>query len=376
MKLGGFISLIFFFGGCTIAKTTPNRFVVEKRWARYTVAVDYMKARRIHRFTPILDKDLVIVGNSIDGVVAYKRSNAQELWRMNLQDGVEGGAVLENGIMYFGSSDGQLYAVKAISGDRIWSYPLGAEGLAPPLLVGDKLFVLGGNSVAHCLNAKSGKLLWTYNRREAANISVRGGAQPALAGSSIVFGFSDGSVVGLNPSSGAINWETNINRNKRFRDVDATPVVDGDRIFISSYDGGLYALSVKDGTTLWIIEEGGYDQVAIRKNILFFSTSEGEVLAADKASGKIHWRVKNPKGISTGPIYYKGTVVVGEMAGALRFLDAKNGDLLGIFEPGRGVTSRVEIDPESSELYFISIDANLYALRAGWKRYAREWMWE
>ncbi len=376
MKFLGWAVVLIGLAGCSLNKTTPNRFVIEKRWARNTFAETYLKARLIHRFTPVLDKDRVVVGNSIDSVVAYNRSSAQELWRVQLHGGSEGGAQLVGKTLFFGSGDGQLYALRAETGAKIWSYPLGAEGLAPPLVADGKLFVLGGNNVAHALDARTGKLIWTYNRREAANISVRGGAQPAIAGSVVVFGFSDGSVVGMRPSSGAIAWETNINRNKRFKDVDATPIVDGDRIYVSSYDGGLYCLNAKDGSTIWTIEEGGYEQVAIQGDTLFFSTSGGEVLAADKASGKILWRQKNPRGIATGPVYYKGTVIVGEMAGALRFLDSKTGVLLGEFEPGRGVTSRVEVDPQTDELYFISVDANIYALRAGWKKYSRDWMWE
>jgi hypothetical protein len=46
------------------------------------------------------------------------------------------------------------------------------------------------------------------------------------------------------------------------------------------------------------------------------------------------------------------------------------------FEPGRGVTSRVAIDAKKGELYFISHDANLFALRANWKRFGKDWPWE
>ncbi len=67
---------------------------------------------------------------------------------------------------------------------------------------------------------------------------------------SVLIGFSDGALVALNRSSGAVVWEANLNRNKRFRDVDATPVVDGDNVYASSYDGALYALSRVDGRIL------------------------------------------------------------------------------------------------------------------------------
>ena len=192
----------------------------------------------------------------------------------------------------------------------------------------------------------------------------------------MLIGFSDGALVALNKSSGSIVWEANLNRNKRFRDVDAAPLVDGDNIYISSYDGALYSVNRVDGKILWMVDEGGYEEGLLNGNFLYFSSSTGKTMALDKASGKVIWSRDNPRGIATGPVLYKGVLMVGEMEGALRFLDARTGDLLGEFSPGRGVTSRASLDPQLGEIYFMSTDANLFALKASWKRHAKDWAWE
>ncbi len=362
--------------GCGSLRTAPNQLVVEKRWVRNTLATPYLGGRRIHRFAPILTEKMVIVGNSIDGVSAYDRNSARLVWRLRLDDGSEGGGFVADDILYFGSGDGQLYAAQVDDGKVLWTYPLKAEGIARPVVHGGTLYVLGGNNVVHALNAKTGKLSWIYNRREASNISIRGGSQPLVAGDSVLVGLSDGALVALNRSSGAVNWETNLNRNKRFRDVDATPVLDGQTVYISSYDGSLNALSLTDGKILWTVENGGYDEVAVAGSQLFFSSTDGKVMALDKSTGKVIWSKDTQKGISTGPSLIKGTVVAGEMSGALRFYDLRSGETLGSFEPGRGVTSRATVDSKKGEVYFVSHDANLFALRVNWKRYAREWPWD
>jgi outer membrane protein assembly factor BamB len=376
MKFAAAILLILSTAACSTLKRSHNRFVVEKRWARSTLEQEYLAGRRVHRFAPIVTDRVIFAANSIDGISAYERSTAHLIWHFDVKDGVEGGAQLADDILYFGAGDGQLYALQPDSGRLLWTYPLKAEGLAEPLIRNGVLYVLGGNNVAHALDAKTGKLIWLYNRREASNLSVRGGSQPALSGDLVYIGFSDGALVALNKTSGTVAWEANLNRNKRFRDVDATPVIDGDLIYASSYDGALYCLNKNDGKIMWTIDDGGYEQAQISGNNLFYSSTSGKTIAADKASGKILWSKENPAGIGTAPVLYRNVVIVGEMDGALRFLDMRNGDLLGDFAPGRGVTSRATVDPKKGEVYFMSHDANLFALKVSWRKHVRDWPWE
>ena len=140
--------------------------------------------------------------------------------------------------------------------------------------------------------------------------------------------------------------------------------------------GQLDGLVNNDGKIMWTIDDGGYEQAQISGNNLFYSSTSGKTIAADKASGKILWSKENPAGIGTAPVLYRNVVIVGEMDGALRFLDMRNGDLLGDFAPGRGVTSRATVDPKKGEVYFMSHDANLFALKVSWRKHVRDWPWE
>jgi len=377
-KYLAFLSLsVVLFAGCSSMTrgSAPHKLVLEKRWVRDTPATDYLGGRRINRFQPILLDKLVIVGNAIDSIMAFDRDTAHLKWRISLQDGVEGGAYVNEGVLYFGAGDGQFYAVQADTGTVLWTYPLKAEGLGRPLVKGGVVYVLGGNNVAHCLDAKTGKLQWIYNRREASNISVRGASQPALVGDMVLIGFSDGALVALNRTSGAVVWEANLNHNKRFKDVDATPIIDGDNVYVSSYDGGLYSLQKADGKINWTLDDGGFEEVLIEGNRLYYSSTSGKLYAIDKGSGKVLWTKDNPQGVATGPVSFKGAIVVGELSGGLRFYDSRTGEFLTEFQPGRGVNSRAAVDPKKGEIYFISHDANLFALRADWRRFSKEWPW-
>ncbi|MFN7728056.1 MAG: hypothetical protein ACK5P7_02750, partial [Bdellovibrio sp.] len=59
-------------------------------------------------------------------------------------------------------------------------------------------------------------------------------------------------------------------------------------------------------------------------------------------------------------------IVYGESLGSLRFVEASAGRELGHFEPGRGILSPPAIDDRHNMVYFVSNEANLYAIEAKW----------
>lgn len=370
------VSLLGVVGCATYQPHGSNRFLIEKRWVRGTLAKEHLGSQRQHRFSPILTEDLIIQANSIDGVVAYDRKLVQTKWRFPIKDGVEGGATLVGGDLFFGASDGFLYSLKADTGEVRWTYPLRSEGLSQPFVTNGVVYLVAGNNVLHALEAQTGKLLWVYTRRDASNLSIRGGSQPNVVGDTVYVGFSDGFLVALRSQTGNLMWEISLNRNKRFRDVDAHPVIVGERIYVSSYDGALYCLNRNDGRIIWSFEDGGESTVAVAGEKLYYSTSTGRTVAIDRESGKAIWSRDNSTGIGVEPVIFKDLLLVGEMNGPLSFLDIRTGELVGKFEPGWGVTSQPVVDPERSDVFFMSAGANLYALNLNWRRWARAWPWE
>ncbi len=357
--------------------SAPNQFIIEKPFVRDTLNSEYLKGRRIHRFQPILFKNLVIAGNGIDGIKAFDRISGQEKWNFTVQDGVEGGASLHRGKLFFGAGDGQFYSMDAESGKVIWSASLKAEGISEPTVETDVVYVLSGNNVARAMNNETGQLIWVYDRQERSNLSVRGGSRPAVDEEKVYFGFSDGYLVALSKTSGQLIWESNLNPGaRRFRDVDASPIILGKDIIVSSYDGGLYSLNKETGQIQWKIDEGGYEEIETSGRALFFSTTSGKVIAADRNSGKIFWETQLKGNLATSPTYTQGLLIVGEYAGGLVFLDPLKGSIIKRFDPGMGVNSKATVDAETSEVYFMSGGANLYGLRYKWARHQTLWPWQ
>lgn len=376
MKIVLLGSLLFILAGCTTIDSTLEKwssknnskreYQVKTDWVRRTTEKDNLGFRKINRMTPLLVGDLLVQGNGIDGLVAYERDTGREKWRLPIANGVEPSATSIRDRLFVGASDGNFYSIEASTGHIQWSFPTKAENLSAPLLDEGTVYFLAGNNVFYALDAATGRQLWLYSRQDTSQFSIRGGSQAALKDGTLYVGFSDGSLVALNAKSGSVVWELQLNRNKRFRDIDATPVIDGNQLYIAGYDDKLYCVSMEKGEILWRVDGGGYSAVTVSGDKIFYPTTTNEVWALKKANGDKVWSYKLKEGIATQVKMYKGSLVFGESQGMLRFLDPNSGAVLGYMEPGRGILSAPQVDEKNSRVYFISGEANLYAIQAGW----------
>lgn len=347
-------------------------FQVRNAWVKSTLNEENLRFRKVNRMSPILftnkdNQDFVIQGNSIDGIASYSRTSGNQVWKLAIANGVEGSAALRKERLYFGGNDGKFYAIDANTGALIWTFVTNIENLAEPLIEDGIIYFQSGSNTLYALYEGNGKEAWHYTRQDLNPLSVRGGSRPSLKNGNLFVGFSDGYLVSLNAKSGQVKWEKQINKNKRFRDIDSNPFTDSDFVYALGYDDKTYCLRQSNGEIVWQIEGGGFGGFLSIGDKLYYSSSNNELVAIDKGSGKKIWSHPISGGIATTPISYKGMVVFGESLGSLKFLDGNSGRLIGSFDPGRGIFSTPTIEDKKSMVYFISGEANLYALEVGFK---------
>lgn len=357
--------------GCSMLegiKSGNNRrvFETQNQWVRRTNNFDNLGFRKINRMRPLLFKNLVIQANSLDGISAYDQKTGQEKWRLNIDNGVEASAAIINDRLFFGANDGQFYSVFAETGKVLWTFPIRIEGLSEPLIADGNVYFMTGNNTLYALDASSGKQLWLYSRQDTAALSIRGGSKPFLKSGTLYAGFSDGSIVALLANSGAVKWEKQLNRNKKFRDLDSDPLVEGEFLYILGYDDHIYCLRSATGDIVWRSEQGGYGSILLANDRLYYAGTSGAILALNKETGVKIWSHQLTKGIPTSPLIHKGLLIFGESQGALTVLDSGSGKYVASFNPGRGILSPPAVNKDSDVVYFISNEANLYAIKIGW----------
>lgn len=365
------ILVVGFMGACASIKPITNRkvkaknFILTPFWAQDALAKANVGFRKINRMSPILYRDQIVVGNAVDGLVSYDVQTKNEVWRLDIPQGIEASGTQIRDRLFVGSNNGRLYSINLANGTIVWSFDTKSEVVAEPLLHDGVIYFLSGGQSVFALDAVNGKQLWTYNRQDTSNLmTIRGGSKPSISNGIAYVGFSDGALVAMNAKTGTPQWEITLNRNSRFKDIDSSPVVDGDFLYVNSYDDQLYCVSKDKGEIIWKSPYGGSSTPLLFYDKIATTSSYGDLAVLSKKDGSVVWKTKTTDGIFVDPGLMKGLIVTGESQGKLLFFDSLTGEVKGSFEPGRGVFSKPAISGDKTIVYFISGEGNVYGVKA------------
>lgn len=345
-----------------------------RQWSRSTLKTPHIGFRYINRMPPVLTDELVIQGNAIDGIKAFRKDSGREVWSFVVQNGVEGGAVLDGDRLYFGAGDGYFYCLNAANGEIFWKFLLNSESLTRPLIHDSRVFHITANNTLYSFDKLGGRSLWVKTNGAKANMSVRGQAAPVYESGILYLGFSDGYFSAINAKNGRKLWSRQIGDDKRFNDVDTRVVFSSSCLLVSSFANALYCLGRKSGEILWKHDRGGYNSIYLSDKKIYHPTVDGEIHVLDSDSGKLLKKIENLKGLSTEIVGFNNFIVYGESQGALVVREQNSLKEVDRFYSGCGLFARPTVDKEKQEVYFISNDANLFRLDLG-RKIKNPFMW-
>jgi eukaryotic-like serine/threonine-protein kinase len=256
------------------------------------------------RSTPAVNKNIVYVGSFDGDLYAIDAVSGQLKWRFETEgshlNSAEFGfdrksiqsspAVTADNKVIFGSRDGFIYAVDAMTGKELWRVDHDSSWInSSPACVGG--FVYAGTSdgkFVEAINTQDGKVAWRLNTDGIVWSS------PAIAGNYLYVSDGAGVVYTVDRKTGKELWRYRVQRR-----VFSSPLVDNGRLYFGSDDGGLYALNSSDSEPLKRAVFWDADYVkganfrsheALRD---FLKSSDFEVLDTQKTTEFFHQRIKD-----------------------------------------------------------------------------------
>ncbi len=360
--VGLFVSMIAFSATSTTIKPGFNDGVLAvSRWAKSDGPISYDLPPQ-ERTGPIVVGDIIYYANLSGKVTALHRTEGYTLWSRKLPSkaSIDGAFSYARAKIYVGDTKGNLYALNSRDGSIAWTFKAQSEWLSPPVVSHERVLAATSSDELYAIGEADGKEKWHYARRGDEKMTVRGTATPAVFGSEVFYGFSDGSLVALTLGKGRVLWTQKLRSRDRFYDIDMKPEVDQDRVIAATFDGNLYSLDRTTGDTKWVFRVGSYGGFLIDGDRLYFSGLNGNFYALDKNSGEVLWKTPFDGGVASTPVKSGDFLVITTSNDPVYILDIKTGKIVARQALGAGTLAAAEAQPDGW-FYCLSNFGNLYA---------------
>jgi outer membrane protein assembly factor BamB len=199
--------------------------------------------------SPVVVDDRVLIGSYDGSLYCLAIKDGKLLWKVTTDNYVHGTpSVSADGVAYISGCDEVFRGIRVSDGKELFQFPSGAyTGASPALADGNAYYGTFSNEVV-AANLKLKRIAWRY---EDPDRHFPFYSSAAVTGGKIVLGGRDKMVYCLNAATGKPIW-TFATRAR----IDSSPAIADGRVFIGSNDGRLYMLDLAKGSKLWEYEAG------------------------------------------------------------------------------------------------------------------------
>lgn len=252
-------------------------------------------------------------GNAASGSI---RPPLERIWQYNAQGGILGSPLVRDSVMILGTLHGEIQAVDLSNGKRLGYKVLGSAVVGTPVLDGSLVIVTlaGKQETLLAYDLRDGKPSWVF------------------------------------PSGS----------------IESSPLVVDEFVYVTTLEGLVYCVQKRTGDEVWKFEMDQADSSPLRSSpasdgsILVFGSDGGMLIALDRSSGTLKWKVETGASIFSTPVISSGIVVVGNLKGVVYGVDAHSGAIRWEFNTGSKVYSPAAASGTS--VFVGSADGILHAL--------------
>ena len=338
---------------------------------------------RILTTPPVIAEGKVFVKDAQSTVSAFRADTGERLWSVTLKpeeardEGEFGGGLTwYGGRLFVTTGFSGVFALDPNSGNEIWRSKESAPVRGAPLAFADRVFAITLDGKLHALAAVDGADLWSFTSLQEVSGYVDG-TSPAGYGDYIVAPFRSGELVAFHPSNNRSIWnESLVGRNVEARafgnlaDIRGRPVIDRGQVFAMGSAGQITAIDLASGQRRWERNFGGNQTPWVAGRFLFAITSNDDVVALERSSGKVKWSTPLTQYFDEKrqkPILWGGPVLAGDrllitgMTGDLLVLSPYTGEVMG--KISLGAPTRLAPVIANRTIYILTDSGRLIALR-------------
>lgn len=236
-----------------------------------------------------------------------------------------------------------------------------------PLIIGDRAYTIDTGGQMRAVDLSDGRLSWRHKTGLEPATGVGGNAQLLIATS------RNGDIIAYREVEEGLEmlWEARLDS-----EILATPVVDGEQVFVRSVDGRLRSLSTLDGSEQWLVSRRvpalsltGNSTPLVAGQLVIAGFDDGKLTAYDRSNGKTRWEstISLPSGrteverlvdLDGRFLMRDGVIYVVSFQGHLAAVQVVSGDILW----SRKFSSYQAIAIDDSSIYLSAEGSDLWSI--------------
>jgi outer membrane protein assembly factor BamB len=220
-----------------------------------------------------------LVVHGMDGFVrVLDRATGRVVRRFGVGSPIESSPIVRDGVDYFGTWSGRVYALDLKRMRVRWTFTSGCKITSSAAISGMTLYIGDYCGRLLALSAANGRERWS------GRVNGRIYGTPAVGGGRVFVPSSDGGSLTAFSAGGRFLWQRTFGSY-----VYSSPALWGGRVFFGAYNGVFYALSADAGRTMWTVQTGGAISGAavVVAGVAYAGSFAHRIVGVDASSGRV-----------------------------------------------------------------------------------------
>ena len=239
--------------------------------------------------------------------------------------------------------------------------------LASPIQAIDNLYLVKlDNDDLYLLNPESKKIVWK-STSQIISLRSKGSSMPLIREDKVYIARDNGSISSHNVSDGVLNWFTVISsrsgRNdlESQRDAEMSINIENGKIYYGHYQGELNSIDIKTGQIIWSSPFSFTNDLFIKDNSIYGTTTDNMLVSIDQASGFLNWKSQKSDEQLTQPFIIDNIVMAFTTEGTLVGFTT-DGTLIYEKKFDLNLHSQTRFIVKKNKLYFQTRDGDIVHL--------------
>ncbi len=346
-----------------------SAFIYDIVWTFKSLDPNYFYV--IPKSAPVIDNERVYFGSDNGNFWALNQNDGSVAWKFKVGLPIFGKSIFSSPALYknrvfFGSYDGNVYALNTKNGGRLWIFReadwVGSSpALAPSinlLFIGLEFGLFKKKGGIAALNMETGEKVWEQYMPEYTHSS------PAYFHPQrvVVVGCNDGVVRAYRAKTGTLLWsfETRgpVRENFAFDEKK-------NRVLFGSHDGYLYALDIRTGKKVALFNTGEaiYSAPRIHNNIVCIASLNKRIYGLDRMTLEKRWEFETAGRIFASPHIINENIYIGSNDGRMYEIESATGKQVSFFQTAERIVNKIAYNEHSKCIFLPTFANEIFCLR-------------